>query len=575
MSNQQSAAIPKLFFAGGKGTGKTMSTKYIQQKIPGTVSLAFAKPLKDACKALFLLSDFQLYDEHEKERKDPRWGVSPRQLLQRVGDLLRHGLPLVLPELKLDRGLIFTQNMYWRLQDAEEENPPLLIIEDGRLPDEHNFFKLLERTRSIRIHRNTGSTDQHASEKINFRCDVDIINNGSADQLYSQLDNILLDFLQPRSTQLDSNMLVSFKKSKIEEKSDRIFVRASAVPDMPYAEYYKNTFFLDESQLNLYKNRFSTVDPRRKPIHEPCRSEYVPVEHKNFYVRFARSLAFNFEHFNCALWTLILPEETMNPAAQQWEFPEPCVLFVFMWTDLWQHFMQDLVPVLVSAKAYLDKNPTYRLIVLRGVNVQWIRDLLGIVNPITEVELGSSHRTLSHNLITFVPIQSSQPANVVSNIRKIEYYSQANTIIRESIRRRFPEVDEKVAPYILYLSRKNSSRTVSQDEEIRNLDSRIRVFNLQEQDVPFWDRFKLFYNASMVIAPHGGAVYHVLACRPNTPMIELFGAYNFINCEHLANGIPLTYFPLMTLNMQSHDSHQPYDIDVSLIREIIELFFSR
>lgn len=575
MSDKRSRSIPKLFLAGSKGVGKTSSTNYIKQKIPGAVSLTFAEPLKAACKALFLLSDAQLYDEHEKEKIDPRWGVSPRQLFQKIGDLLRYGLPLVLPDLKLDKGLIFTQNMYWRLQSTEEKNPPLLIIEDGRLADEHNFFKTLENTLSVRIRRNTGSNDQHSSEKINFECDTEIVNDGSLIQLQSQLDKILSEFRPFGSTQAAWDALVQFGKEKPARNHDRnVFLCAASIPDMPYAEHYKNTHFLDETQAKLFKCRFNTVDPRRKPIHVPCRAEYIPVEHKNFFVTFAQSPGFNVQHFNCAQWSLIIPGELASLPAQGWEFQEPCILFVFMWTNGWQHFMQDLVPVLTSAKSYLDEHPTYRLIVLRGVNVEWIRELLGITNPITEVDLENRPRALNSVLITFVPTKSSQAANVVSNIRKMEYYSQANTIIRESIRKKFPEVEEKVAPYILYLSRKNSSRTLRQDEEIRNLDPRIRVFNLQEQDVPFWDRFKLFYNASMVIVPHGGAIYHVLACRPNTPMIEVFGAGNFINCERMANGIPLTYFPLMSLNLGFHESFEPYDIDVFLIKQVINLFFS-
>jgi hypothetical protein len=558
-------STPKLFLAGSKRVGKTSSTNYLKQKIPGTISLAFAEPLKLACKALFLLSDDQLYNEDEKEKIDPRWGVSPRKLLQKVGDLLRHGLQLVLPELKLDKGLILTQNMYWRLEEAERKNPPLLVIEDGRLPDEHNFFKTLEKTLSVRIQRNTGSTDQHSSEQINFQCDVNITNNDSLTHLYSQLDNILAHLQSFNSETQAVCSPISPEKKEL-ELGVKVW-RGDQISDMPHFEYYGNTFLLDEKQLELFKHRFDTTDPKRWSLHDPCRLEYVPVEHKNFYVRFCQFPDFNSYHFNCAQWSFGIP---VNPSGIKWEFSEPCILFVFEWTDGWQHFMQDLVPVLVSAKPFLDQHPSYRLIVKKGVRTDWIRDLLDIVNPITEVAVNYSFRALSPTVITFDPQKNCQPPNLVSNIRKMEYYSQANDLIRKSICRRFPEVEEKVSPYILYLSRKGCSRTLRQDEEIRNLDPRIRVFNLQEQDVPFWDRLKLFYNASMIIVPHGGAIYHVLACRPNTPMIEIFGAGDFINCERLANGIPLQYFPLMSTNLKSHNSHEPYDIDVSLIKQIID-----
>lgn len=189
--SQVSRPIPKIFLAGRKRSGKTTSTNYLKRSIPGTVSLAFADPLKTACQALFLLSNDQLYDENVKEQIDPRWNVSPRKIFQRMGDLLRYGLMLVLPELRMEKGLIFTQNMYWRIQSIEAlpNPPPLLIIEDGRLWDEYNFFKTLERGISIRIYRNTENSDTHSSELINFQCDSEIYNTGSIEQLHAMLDN--------------------------------------------------------------------------------------------------------------------------------------------------------------------------------------------------------------------------------------------------------------------------------------------------------------------------------------------------------------------------------------------------
>jgi hypothetical protein len=192
--SQAPTPVPKIFLAGCKRTGKTLSTAYLKESVPGAVSLAFATPLKTACQALFLLSDEQLHDEEAKEVVDPRWNASPRQLFQRVGDLLRHGLPLVLPDLRLDQGLIFTQNMYWRLRELEERptnRPPLIVIEDGRLKDEHAFFKTLELGLSVRLHRNTGAADGHSSEQIQFSCDAVYDNNASVEQLRAFLDNLV------------------------------------------------------------------------------------------------------------------------------------------------------------------------------------------------------------------------------------------------------------------------------------------------------------------------------------------------------------------------------------------------
>lgn len=184
-------STPKILLAGKKRSGKSLTAKYLKDKYPNSIELTFAEPLKQACKAMFLLSDEQLNDEKKKEEIDPRWNVTPRELFQRVGDLFREHLHPLLPNLKLEKGLIFTQNMFWRLKELEEKNPPsLIIISDGRLPDEHAFVKNLPNSHSIRLLRDTGMTDQHKSEQILFNCDYTIDNNGNIDDLKRQLDKI-------------------------------------------------------------------------------------------------------------------------------------------------------------------------------------------------------------------------------------------------------------------------------------------------------------------------------------------------------------------------------------------------
>jgi hypothetical protein len=194
MSSDNMGKIPKILLVGPKRVGKTTTMNKIIQAVPNTATLAIAKPLKDTLKAVFMLSNDQLYDEKTKEEIDPRWGVSPRRLMQGVGDLFRDYLPVVLPELKLDKGLIFTQNLYWRLkeiEDMKDSRPSLIVIEDGRLTDEHKFFKTYPEGTSVELRRKTGSKDCHISEQVPFSCDMIIDNNASLEKLYQQIDKVI------------------------------------------------------------------------------------------------------------------------------------------------------------------------------------------------------------------------------------------------------------------------------------------------------------------------------------------------------------------------------------------------
>jgi hypothetical protein len=71
--------------AGPKNSGKDTFVARLGLYVPNVIVRAFAEPLKRACQQLFLLSEEQLYDTEAKEKLDPRWNLSPRQMFQQVG----------------------------------------------------------------------------------------------------------------------------------------------------------------------------------------------------------------------------------------------------------------------------------------------------------------------------------------------------------------------------------------------------------------------------------------------------------------------------------------------------------
>ena len=77
---------------GKKKVGKDTFANYICSNCNEDtfVKMAFADTLKTVCKEIFDLSDSQLHDTIQKDLIDPRWSMSPRQILQFVGtDLFR------------------------------------------------------------------------------------------------------------------------------------------------------------------------------------------------------------------------------------------------------------------------------------------------------------------------------------------------------------------------------------------------------------------------------------------------------------------------------------------------------
>lgn len=75
---------------GGKGAGKSTVAAHLAWQY-GAHIYALADELKELLRHTFLLSQEQLHGtQAQKEAVDVRWGLSPRQLMERQGDAIRH-----------------------------------------------------------------------------------------------------------------------------------------------------------------------------------------------------------------------------------------------------------------------------------------------------------------------------------------------------------------------------------------------------------------------------------------------------------------------------------------------------
>jgi GTPase SAR1 family protein len=175
---------------GEIGSGKTTSARYLCNKW-FFEEYIIAEPLKDIAK-IFGFSDSDLYGTQQQKLKiHPKWGISAREFLQKVGtDLFRDQLPKVIPGMKIDKSIwcdIFTlkHNIY---KDT--------VVSDIRFQDEAETVKELGGY-LIRIERYDAgnyNTPLHRSEveMKHIMSDFTIVNNGNIELLYEQLDKIVL-----------------------------------------------------------------------------------------------------------------------------------------------------------------------------------------------------------------------------------------------------------------------------------------------------------------------------------------------------------------------------------------------
>ena len=180
---------PIIVLIGKKSVGKTTAANYIKSQVKNSVELSFARPLKEMCKSLFLLSDEQMSDHEQKETRDDRWRVAPREILQQTGDLIRNNSNRISPFSR--HKSIFTQNLIFRIKEVK--NVPLIIVSDCRFIDEYEA--LLEEFHNViplHIIRKTNLEDEHISENGEFPNDIfTIVNDYGIENFYKELDKFL------------------------------------------------------------------------------------------------------------------------------------------------------------------------------------------------------------------------------------------------------------------------------------------------------------------------------------------------------------------------------------------------
>lgn len=168
-------------FAGPAGCGKSESAYMITNELYYGEVLSFATPMKSCLADLFRFKRSQLYTSEGKEAIDPRYGVSPRTLMQQFGtEFVRKVVP----------------DLWWILMDqsiAKTTGP--ILIDDVRFNDEANFIRSLGGKIVHIVGRNADiENSDHKSEKGIFKLDRDITidNSGTLSDLKTAIKSQLL-----------------------------------------------------------------------------------------------------------------------------------------------------------------------------------------------------------------------------------------------------------------------------------------------------------------------------------------------------------------------------------------------
>lgn len=172
-------------------TGKGEVASWLVRR-HGFIEVAFADALKRACVEIFGLTESQVYGD-QKDRPDPFWNDTPRNILQKVGtECLRRGY----------RDDVWIKALEREIRDpaSPETVDADWVVSDCRFPNECEAIREWG-GKLVRIERPDApsiATGQHASETALERwCgwDYQLINNLTLDDLHAKVD-IMLEVLR-------------------------------------------------------------------------------------------------------------------------------------------------------------------------------------------------------------------------------------------------------------------------------------------------------------------------------------------------------------------------------------------
>jgi hypothetical protein len=166
---------------GQKQTGKDTFADYLV-KTRGFKKLAFAEPVKQVCQILFHLEPEQVYDPRLKEVVDERWGLSPRQMMQKVGtDMVRNMLG----------------NDFWVKHMDISYSKGSIVISDVRFKNEAEWVKDRGGV-LIRIVDGSHHCDHHPSEteQLSIKEDVVLKNDKNGlEEFHQQIETTIKNIL--------------------------------------------------------------------------------------------------------------------------------------------------------------------------------------------------------------------------------------------------------------------------------------------------------------------------------------------------------------------------------------------
>lgn len=165
--------------------GKDTVADYLVEK-RGYIKYSLADPIKQIAKIVYGFSYDQLYGD-AKDKEDERVGTTPRKILQILGtEIFQEDMAYHIDGLKI------TDNVW--VQAFKPEPGKKYVIPDIRFNHEYEYLKQFKGFKLWEVVRPGVNVecDHKSEEGVNKILDATIVNNGSIEDLWSKIIEILI-----------------------------------------------------------------------------------------------------------------------------------------------------------------------------------------------------------------------------------------------------------------------------------------------------------------------------------------------------------------------------------------------
>lgn len=182
-----------ILLVGGIGSGKTTVANILAKY--GFKEELFAGPIKEFGKLLGFTENQVNGTQQQKLEVNDFWGISGREFLQKFGtEVCRDLLPKAIPNMIMNK-----RTLWVRIMEQKINRHPLLVISDGRFPDEAKLVRdnngiIIRITREANDNNKYNNSHKcHASETSMTSISEDhlIKNNGTLEDLENKVLDIL------------------------------------------------------------------------------------------------------------------------------------------------------------------------------------------------------------------------------------------------------------------------------------------------------------------------------------------------------------------------------------------------